>query len=111
MRAPKSLLAVALLSGTAAAADVPESLTGVDLRAETAARRAAVAADLPKGTLAVIPAVAADPGANWGSRQEEDYAWLTGVDQPNGVLLLWPATAKGKPHGELLFLPPRDARS
>jgi Xaa-Pro aminopeptidase len=94
-------------AGAAVAGEVPESLTGADLRAEHAGRRAAVAADLPKGTIAVIPAVASDPMALYAPRQEEDYRWLTGIEDANGILLLWPPPGPGKPHGEILFLPPR----
>ena len=99
-------LPVLLLLGTAAlAADVPESLTGVDLRKEHAARRAALLKAMPDDSLAIVCAEAGDPGALFSQRPDEDYAWLTGVDEPNGILLL------SKPGGEMLLLPPRDARS
>jgi len=107
-RSPLAVLALSLAAASAVAAgEVPESLTGSDLRAEHASRRAAVAASLPKGTLAVVPAIAASPMAFWAPRQEEDYLWLTGSEESNGILFLWPAPAKGKPHGEMLFLPAR----
>ena len=108
-RAP--LLAILALSlaaaATASAGEVPESVTGYDLRAEHGSRRAALAAALPKGALAIVPAVGGDSMALYFPRQEEEYRWLTGVEDPNGVLLVWPAAAKGAPHGELLLLPPR----
>ena len=108
-RIPLAAAIVALaLAAAASAGEVPESVTGYDLRAEHASRRAALAAALPKGALAIVPAVGGDPGALYFPRQEEEYRWLTGVEDQNGVLLVWPAAAKGKPHGELLLLPVRN---
>ena len=110
---PRHAYAAALLvlaALPAPAADVPESLTGVDLRREHAARRAALAAALPEDSLAVIPAEPADPMALYSVRQDEDFGWLTGIDDPNGILLLRSPAAKGRPHAELLLLPPRNPR-
>lgn len=101
---PVTAAVVLALASAALAADVPDSLTGTDLRKEHAARRAAVAAALPEGALAIIPAEPADPWATYTVRQDEDYGWLTGVDEPNGILLL------ENPRGEVLLLPPRDVR-
>lgn len=115
---PPALLLLALLAAAvlpaapaAPAADVPLSASGVDLREEHAARRAALAAALPPGTLAVVPAVRADPSGLVAPRQDEDYAWLTGSLEADGVLLLWTSPGKGKPHGEILLLPPRNPRA
>ncbi len=100
----RPLLVLALLASTAVAGDVPESLTGADLRREHAARRAALAAELPEGALAIVPAEPADMMALYAVRQDEDYGWLTGIDEPNGILLL------GRAGYEVLLLPPRDVR-
>lgn len=105
-----ALAALPLPAPAARAGEVPESVTGVDLREEHAGRRAAVARALPPHSLALCPAVRSDPMATFSVRQDEDYGWLTGSDEPNGVLLLGPPPAKGKPHLELLLLPPRNPR-
>jgi Xaa-Pro aminopeptidase len=111
MRHPGLLLLLPLLGlagGRASAADVPESVTGADLRKEHAARRAALAAALPPDSLAVIPAVRDDAGALTAPRQDEDYGWLTGIDETGGVLLLGPPPAAGKPPFECLLLAKRN---
>ncbi len=111
MRGPALASSLALLLAAAAlAAEVPASLTGADLRKEHAARRAAAAAALPPGALAIVPADPTDPGALYAPRQDEDYAWLTGVDQSGGLLLLSPPAKEGGPPDELLLLPPRNIR-
>jgi Xaa-Pro aminopeptidase len=103
-------LFTAVLPPRATAADVPDSVTGVDLREEHATRRAALARALPPRSLAIIPAEHARTMAVFSVRQDEDYGWLTGIDDPNGILLLSPPPARGKPHGEVLLLPPRNPR-
>jgi Xaa-Pro aminopeptidase len=104
-----ALLGLLLLAAAPAPAEeVPESVAGGDLRAEHAARRAALAAALPDGGLAVVPAQPADPMGLYAERQDEDFGWLTGLDDPNGLLLLTAPPKPGEPHGELLLLPRRE---
>ena len=110
MRTLPAALVLATAALAAAAADVPVSVTGVDLRAEHAQRRAALAAALPPDSLAVVTAVRADAMALYSVRQDENYGWLTGLDDPNGVLLLEPPAKKGGPPVELLLLPAQNAR-
>ena len=106
-----SLLAASTLAASALAADAPESITGADPSKECAARRAALAAALPPESLAIVPAVRADPGALTAPRQNEDYTWLVGSEEPGGILLVGASPAGGKPPFELLLLPPRNAAS
>src|SRR5262245_55444890 len=111
MRHPALLLLAAALAAPALADEAPASLTGADLRDEHRARRAALAAALAADAVAVVLADPADPGALIATRANEDYFWLTGTDEPGGILLLAPAPAEpGKPHRERLLLPPRDVR-
>jgi Xaa-Pro aminopeptidase len=107
MRPALGALVLAAAALAAAAADVPDSVTGVDLRVEHAQRRAALAEALPPDSLAIVAAVQGDDMALFAARQDEDYAWLTGLDDPNGVLLLEPPAKKGGPPVELLLLPVR----
>jgi Xaa-Pro aminopeptidase len=112
MRPPAVAVPIALLLAAAAlAADVPGNLTGTDLRKEHASRRATAAAALPPGALAIVPADPTDSGSLYAPRQDEDYAWLTGIDETGGILLLSPPPRKGGPPDELLLLPPRNVRA
>jgi Xaa-Pro aminopeptidase len=109
MRPPiAAALALLLLALPAVAGELPDSQTGVDLRKEHAARRAALAAALPEDSLAILVAGPDDPV--FAPRPDAHYFWLTGITEPGGVLLLWPPAKKGEPHGERLLLPPRSVR-
>ncbi len=111
MRVLPAFPLVLLLAGALRAADVPGSATGADMREEHRARRASLAALLPPKSLALVLADPGDPGALYAPRPNEDYFWLTGSDEPSGILLLEPPPKEGAPHRETLLLPPRDARA
>lgn len=59
----------------------------------------------PTGPAGVVVAMvgAGEPGDDAKFRQDNDFAYLTGVDVPDAALLLWPETGE-----EALYLPPRD---
>jgi len=105
-----ALIALILAVPAATAGDAPESLTGVDLRGEHADRRAALAAVLPPGSIALCPALPHDPWSTFSIRPDENFLWLTGLDESNGILLVSPPRRKGAERGELLLLPARNAR-
>jgi Xaa-Pro aminopeptidase len=44
-------------------------------------------------------------------RQNENFYYLTGWDEPGAMMLLAPETSKGKAGEDILFLPPRDTRA
>ncbi len=106
-----AVLACLLPGLPARAGEAPESLTGVDLRAEHRARRAALAAVLGAEGVAVVPAASGAGAGLYAPRQEEDYLWLTGVDEPGGLLLLRGPRRPRDTHEEILLLPPRNVRA
>jgi Xaa-Pro aminopeptidase len=64
-------------------------------------RRAGAAAPGSSG-LVVVVVGEGEPGDDAKFRQENNFSYLTGVDEPNASLLLWPETGE-----ETLYLPPR----
>ncbi|MEN8152360.1 MAG: aminopeptidase P N-terminal domain-containing protein, partial [Planctomycetota bacterium] len=76
---------ILLLLATTVLASPADSLTGVDMRAEHAARRQAVADLLGEGILVLFAA----PQRGYGDyRPEPNLFWLTGVDSPNIALVM-----------------------
>lgn len=78
---------------------------------EYATRRAAVAQAVGESSLVLLlapPAQRRNGDVEWPYRQEDNLYWLTGVDQPEGALVLVP----GDPaYRELLFARDRDPRT
>ncbi len=73
-------------------------------------RRTALAARLKDGITVVAGAEEPEAaGAIHGFRQNENFHYLTGVDEPGAILLLAPAQ-NGKPGSEILFLAARNAK-
>ncbi len=73
---------------------------------EYRARRAELRKALPEGVVALFGrAEKRDPDETMPAfRQDPNFLYLTGWEEPGAVLLLWP------PSGEALFLPPRNER-
>lgn len=69
-------------------------------------RRAALRKDLDSG-ITVLFAKKGDDGGVWGFRQDDNFYYLTGLDEPGAILVLVPAGDQKFP-GEILFLPPRN---
>ena len=69
-------------------------------------RRAALRKDLDSG-ITVLFAKKEDDDAVWGFRQEDNFYYLTGVDEPGAILVLVPSSDQKFP-SEILFLPPRN---
>ena len=69
-------------------------------------RRAALRKDLDSG-ITVLFARKEEDDAVFGFRQEDNFYYLTGLDEPGAILVLVP-TADQKGPGEILFLPPRN---
>jgi Xaa-Pro aminopeptidase len=67
-------------------------------------RGAAGGAATPGSSPTVIVVVGeGEPGDDGKFRQENNFSYLTGVNEPNASLLLWPESGE-----ETLYLPPRD---
>lgn len=78
-------LVALLILGTVASAGPAPSLTGVDMREEHAARRAAFARELDEGTAVLFSL----PHRGYGSyRPEPNLFWLTGVDRTGAALVI-----------------------
>jgi Xaa-Pro aminopeptidase len=80
--------------------------------ADYRARRQALAKKTPDG-VTVIFANEEDAGAADGFRQNNNFYYLTGWNEPGAAVLVAPArdavgTQAGHPYTEILFLPPRD---
>jgi len=80
--------------------------------ADYRARRQALAKKTPDG-VTVIFANQEDAGAADGFRQNNNFYYLTGWNEPAAAVLVAPArdavgTQPGHPYTEILFLPPRD---
>ena len=76
---------------------------------EYAARRAAVAAAVGEEALVLLvpPAQRARGSIQWPSRPDENFYWLTGVDEPGSALVMVPGADR---HAEVLFARDRDPR-
>lgn len=81
--------------------------------ADYRARREALAGKLNGGVAVVFAAGEAEgPNATYGFRQDENFFYLTGSDEPGGAVLIAAATDAGskQPYTEILFLPARNPR-
>ncbi len=70
------------------------------------AHRAAFAAKLPAGALAILTSndiLPANADGSVGFKQNSDLFWLTGIDQEESVLVLFPGAREEK-HREILFV-------
>jgi len=83
---------------------------GADYRA----RRVALARKTNGGVVVLFAAVEAEgPNALYGFRQDNNFYYLTGLNEPGAAVLIAPevpgdATTKGHPYAEILFLPARN---
>ncbi len=86
---------------------LPSSVRYTPLSAETyTAHRAAFVAKLPAGALAVLTSndiLPSNADGTVGFKQNSDLFWLTGIDQEESILLLFPEAREEK-HREILFL-------
>jgi len=80
-------------------------------QAEFRRRRSALLELIPEGTIALLPAAPArirNRDSEYLYRQDSDFYYLTGYNEPDALLVLCP----GREHGEvILFCRERDARS
>ncbi len=77
-----------------------------------AGRRAQLLKQTGDGVVVLFGYVDADVAASTTTfRQNENFYYLTGWDEPGAMMLLAPETSKGKAGEDILFLPPRDARA
>ncbi|MBA4501616.1 Xaa-Pro aminopeptidase [Marinobacterium marinum] len=75
---------------------------------EYARRRAALLQQLPANSVALVAAahlVSRNRDAEYAFRQDSDFYYLTGFNEPDALLLLIPGRAQGE---FVLFCPPRD---
>ncbi|MBR9827894.1 MAG: Xaa-Pro aminopeptidase [Oceanospirillales bacterium] len=75
---------------------------------EFARRRARLLQQLPAGSIALVSAShlqTRNRDAEYAFRQDSDFYYLTGFNEPDALLLLMPGRAEGK---YVLFCPPRD---
>ena len=98
MRGAKWLWWLAAVAAALAQPGIPQQ--------EYRARRAELRQALPESVIAVFGRVERrDPDETTPAfRQDPNFLYLTGWEEPGAALLLWP------PSGEALFLPPRDER-
>ena len=85
-----------------------ETLKGAEAGAgllRGAVNRAGSGEARPSGGVGVVVVMvgAGEPGEDAKFRQDNDFHYLTGVDQPNAAVILWPESGD-----EALYLPPRD---
>lgn len=79
--------------------------------ADYRARRVALARKTNGGAVVLFAAVEAEgPNALYGFRQDNNFYYLTGLNEPGAAVLIAPeiagdAAAKGHPYTEILFLP------
>ena len=105
----KHLLLIVLYSLLLAASSLAiERQPNADYRA----RREALAKKTPDGVTVIFAGEEA-PGAADGFRQNNNFYYLTGWNEPGAAVLVAPAreaigTQTGHPYTEILFLPPRD---
>ena len=82
--------------------------------ADYRARRVALAHKTSGGVVVLFAAVEAEgPNDLYGFRQDNNFYYLTGVNEPGAAVLIAPevageATVKGHPYTEILFLPGRN---
>lgn len=77
-------------------------------QAEYARRRQQLLAQLPAGSVALVCAAhlkTRNRDAEYSFRQDSDFYYLTGFNEPDALLLLIPGRAEGE---YVLFCPPRD---
>ncbi len=77
-------------------------------RDEYARRRTQLLASLPAGSVALVAAATLknrNRDAEYAFRQDSDFYYLTGFNEPDAVLLLLPGREEGE---AVLFCPPRD---
>lgn len=72
-----------------------------------AQRRAALRKELNSGITVLFGAVE-ENDAIFGFRQQDDFYYLTGIDEPGAMLMLIPPVAGEKFPSEILFLPSRN---
>ena len=114
--APRRLLKAILLatvmaavtSGFTVAAQTDAGLA--ELRDELRARRARLADKLGAGSMAILwsaPARVYSRDVDYDARQDSDLLYLTGVDQPETILVLLPGSPR---RSEILFITPSNPR-
>ncbi|QEW05195.1 Xaa-Pro aminopeptidase [Nitrincola iocasae] len=72
-------------------------------------RRKQLLQQLPENSIALIPAASMkvrNRDAEYAFRQDSDFYYLTGFNEPDALLVLIPGAAEGE---SILFCPPRDA--
>lgn len=77
-------------------------------RDEYARRRTHLVASLPAGSAALVAAATLktrNRDAEFAFRQDSDFYYLTGFNEPDAILLLLPGRAEGE---AVMFCPPRD---
>lgn len=110
------LVALALFvqgAGSAQIAPYPEDESDLIPAAEHKARREALMAAMPKGSVAVMftnPIHQRNADMDFPHRAESDFLYLTGCTEPESALILCPdgMTVDGKNVREILFVQPRN---
>ncbi len=93
---------------------VPASALERQPNADYRARRVALSRKTNGGVVVLFAAVEAEgPNDLYGFRQDNNFYYLTGVNEPGAALLIAPeladdAATKGHPYTEILFLPGRN---
>ena len=83
---------------------------GTALRDDVKARRARLMEKLGSGSMAILwsaPARVYSRDVDYGSRQDSDLLYLTGVEQPETILVLVPGSPR---RSEVLFITPPNPR-
>lgn len=114
--AVRSAAIVALVSWCAgavgsAAQNTPAADDTAALRDDLKGRRARLMATLPKGTFGILwsaPPRVYSRDVDYEYRQDSDLLYLTGVEQPETILVLVPGSRTRK---EILFIRPSNARA
>ena len=89
----------------------PAANETAELRDDLKARRARLMATLPKGTMGILwsaPPRVYSRDVDYEYRQDSDLLYLTGVEQPETILVLVPGS---RTRQEILFIRPSNARA
>lgn len=101
---------LSVCSGAAGSAAQTSSTTDTALRDDLKARRARLMATMTKGTMAILwsaPTRVYSRDVDYEYRQDSDLLYLTGMEQPETMLVLLPGSGTRK---EILFIRPPNPR-
>jgi Xaa-Pro aminopeptidase len=111
MNVPHSILAVVLIAlGTNAIAFSAQPDAAAALREDLQSRRGRLMEKLGAGSMAILwsaPARVYSRDVDYEYRQDSDLLYLTGIDQPETLLVLVPGSAR---RSEVLFITPSNPR-